>query len=111
MLYKFPRRWDTETCTSFLQRVVIIHSILYYELDNPLISDKSYDEVSKQLLEYQKDANIDATQYGYMMYDFDGNTGFDLYTRLNDSDRKYLRHIASRLAGVKTKKKKKGKLF
>ena len=46
-----------------------------------------------------------------MMYDFDGNTGFDLYTRLNDSDRKYLRHIASRLAGVKTKKKKKGKLF
>lgn len=47
------------------------------------------------------------------MCDFDGTTGFDLYERLNDYDKKYLMSIAIHYCTNKVKhtKKKKGGLF
>ena len=120
-MQRFPRRWDKKTCMDFLQRKIIINSILYYELDNPLMNDKEYDELSRQLVELHKEVDIESTQYGYVMYDFDGSTGFDLYSRLNDKDKKYLlsmaHHllsIAQHIGGIKQiekPKKKKGALF
>lgn len=112
---KLPRRWDNITKVSFLQRAVIINSILYYELDNPKMTDKGYDELCKQLVTLQKEINVDDTQYGYAFYDFDGSTGFDLYGRLNEKDRLYLFNIACHIGGKakkeKPKKKKIGGLF
>ena len=34
------------------------------------------------------------TQYGYAFYDFDGTTGFDLYHRLNRTDKEMIKKIA-----------------
>lgn len=115
---KFPRRWNKITCINFLQRKIIINAILYYELNASPLSDKEYDELSRQLVEMQKDIDIkNNTQYGYIMYDFDGTTGFDLYHRLNEHDQKYLIGIARMATNYITpkisslKKKRKGGLF
>ena len=116
-MQKFPRRWDKITCINFLQRKIIINAILYYELNTSPLSDKEYDELSRQLVWLQKDIDIQQTQYGYVMYDFDGTTGFDLYSRLNEHDKKYLMSIARMATNYITpkistlKKKRKGGLF
>ena len=112
----FPRRWDKITCINYLQRKIILNAIAYYELDTSPLSDKEYDELSRQLVEMQKDIDINNTQYGYIMQDFDGTTGFDLYHRLNQKDREYLLKIACaglcvRKQHKQDKKKKKGGLF
>ena len=83
----FPRRWDKITCIDFLQRKIILNSIAYYELNTSQLTDKQYDELSRQLVDMQKEVDIKDTQYGYVFYDFDGTTGFDLYHRLNDKDK------------------------
>lgn len=117
MEQRFPRRWDKKTCIDFLQRKIIINAILYYELNDNKLSDKQYDELSKQLVRMQAELSPEhlmETQYGYVMYDFDGTTGFDLYHRLNEKDRTYLYNIACHLStGIKVAKvkKKKGALF
>ena len=117
-MQRFPRRWDKITCINFLQRKIIINSIAYYELDNPVLSDKQYDELCKQLVSLQEDIDLNLTQYGYCMSGFDGSTGFDLYGKLNDHDKDYLMKLAMiGLEKVKVKeekvkkKKRKGGLF
>ena len=113
-MQRFPRRWDKVTCINFLQRKIILNAIAYYELDSPKLSDREYDELSRQLAELQKDIDIQQTQYGYVMYDFDGTTGFDLYHRLSLSDKKYFMNIALNIFGGNNKpvtRKKKGGLF
>ena len=113
-MQRFPRRWDKITCINFLQRKIILNCIAYYQLNTNKLTDKEYDELSKQLVSLQKDININDTQYGYVMYDFDGTTGFDLYDRLNASDKQYLMNIACHVLQVSTRKsktKKKGGLF
>lgn len=112
-MQKFPRRWDKITCINFLQRKIILNAIAYYELDSPRLSDREYDELSHQLVELQQSIDIRETQYGYVMYDFDGTTGFDLCSRLNEKDKRYLMQIARYIFGHKSesKRKKKGGLF
>ena len=117
-MQRFPRCWDKITCINFLQRKIIINSIAYYELDNPVLSDKQYDELCKQLVFLQDDIDLNLTQYGYCMIGFDGSTGFDLYGKLNDHDKDYLMKLAMlglgkvKVKEEKVKKKKiKGGLF
>ena len=112
-MQRFPRRFDKITCINFLQRKIILNAIACYELDSPRLSDREYDELSHQLVELQKDIDIHETQYGYLMYDFDGTTGFDLYSRLNEKDKRYLMQLARYIFGSKldSKRKKKGGLF
>lgn len=113
-MQRFPRGWDKITCINYLQRKIILNSIAYYELNTSKLTDREYDKLSKQLVVLQKDIDIQQTQYGYVMYDFDGTTGFDLYHRLNLSDKKYLMNIALNIFGGNNKpvtRKKKGGLF
>lgn len=114
-MQKFPRRWDKKTCINYLQRKIILNSIAYYHLNTNKLTDKEYDELCRQLVEMQKDFDIDSTQYGYVFYDFDGSTGFDLCDRLTPHDREYLLHIAKLVCYDKPvslqKTFKKGKLF
>lgn len=97
-MYRFNPYWTDEMRISFLQRVILIHSYLYYERDCSVWSDKKYDEVAKQLallLEpYTKQWIKNKTQYGYAFYDFDGSTGFYLFHRLDRKDRKQIAGIA-----------------
>lgn len=100
-MYRFPCYWSDKLIINFLQRVILIHSYLYYEGDSPRWTDKHFDEIAKQLVREQgyhtKMWIKNHTQYGYCMYDFDGTTGFDLWSRLNKVDKKYISNIAMRL--------------
>ncbi len=83
-----------------LERIIILHSIIYYEKDESVISDKKFDKLAKLLarkIQQHGEKRIRKTQYGYVFYDFDGTTGFDLTSRLNDSDRVYLTNLAEHI--------------
>ena len=89
--------WSDSAKISYLQRRIIIWSIMYYECDESCVPDYVYDSVSHQLVELQKNANeeeVRASTYYYAMHDFDGSTGFDIPSRLTKKDRKYLTHLA-----------------
>lgn len=91
------RYWDDDVKISYLQRRVIVYSILYYEMNESCISDKEYDELSKQLVHLQRSVDkgvLEKTQYYYVMHDFDGTTGFDIYDRLNEHDKEYLMTVS-----------------
>lgn len=96
-MYTFPAYWTDKLKIDFLQRVVLIHSYLYYEEDSPKWSDKKFDEIAKQLVEEQSKYSERTlrinTQYGYVFYDFDGTTGFDLWYRLVTEDRRKILSI------------------
>lgn len=72
-------------------------------LDNSIWPDSKYDEIARQLVQYQRRLIeyqiIKYTQYGYVFYDYDGTTGFDLYYRLNKNDKKRISEIAQYLIG------------
>lgn len=85
---------NLERC-SFLQRKIIINSIIYYELNDNVISDKQFDKMCKNLLRgIQFTKNYQRSDYFYVFYDFDGSTGFHLYHRLEEDDKEYLMHLA-----------------
>lgn len=89
--------WSNSTKISYLQRRIIIWSIIYYEYDESCVSDCEYDSVSHQLVELQKQATkeeFEKSTYYYAMYDFDGSTGFDIPSRLTEDDHEYLFHLA-----------------
>ncbi len=113
---KFPRRWSLKDKVEFLQRKIIINSILYYYRDTNFITDNQFDEISAYLVNLQSQIDIEETMYGYIFYDFDGTTGFHLYDRLTEKDKTYLDNIVNRILilGRKTDKRKvskKGALF
>jgi hypothetical protein len=94
-MQKFPDGWDLKTKINFLQRKVILNCIAYYMFDKSPLSDYYYDTMCKQLVGLHKEyGDISDTKYGYVMRDFDGSTGYDLYYRLNEEDRAYLYNIA-----------------
>lgn len=89
--------WSDATKMSYVQRRVIVASIQYYVLGEGIIPDQVYDGFSHQLVKmmekYSKET-CERSQYWYCMYDFDGSTGFDLYSRLTKKDQEYLMLIA-----------------
>lgn len=90
--------WSNTTKISYLQRRIIVWSIMYYEHDQSCVSDYEYDSVSHQLAELQKEVTQEEWErstYYYAMYDFDGSTGFDIPGRLTEKDRQYLTNIAN----------------
>lgn len=97
-LNKLPiKYWSIKTKIEYIQRRIIIYSIMYYNLNTSCITDKQYDKLSQQLIELMNSTDksiLEQTQYYYCMYDFDGSTGFDIPDRLNKSDKEYLTNIA-----------------
>lgn len=98
-MYNFPVYWNDSLKISFLQRVVLIHSYIYYELNNSIWSDKHFDEVAKQLTimqnNYSKSWIKKHSQYGYAFMDFDGTTGFDLWERLTKRDKRVIMNLSN----------------
>lgn len=90
--------WSNAAKASYLQRQIIVYSIMYYERSESCVSDRHYDNISSQLVKLMQDSTkqeMENTQYWYAMYDFDGSTGFDIPSRLTEHDHKYLSAIAS----------------
>lgn len=93
----FPDTFTEVDKINHLQRKIILNSIMYYNYNKSFLTDYYYDQMSHQLVELQKEYNSQKgksvkkdTRYGYMMHDFDGSTGFDLYNKLNEEDEKNL---------------------
>ena len=88
--------WSMKTKIEYLQRRIIVWSILYYDFDFSAISDYDYTCIAFQLAEMQNKNKTDAekTKYWYAFYDFDGSTGYHLYGRLSEEDKKHLSRIA-----------------
>ena len=96
--------WDDITKCNYLQRQIIIHSIIYYELNDNVISDKDFDTICKQLIKIQKgmlENEYKKTEYYYVFKEFTGETGFYLYGKLNKKDKEYLLNIARRVILLK----------
>lgn len=101
-----------------VQRWILIASWIYYEGDDSMVDDKFYDRIAYRLVDLQKNFPGDVqteTAYGYAFYDFDGTTGFDLFSRLTDKDKEKISHHAMHILKfmredrAKATKKKKGK--
>jgi hypothetical protein len=78
----------------------LVESYIYYELDTNAVSDLVYDSNSKQLVGLQKQDRgaFKQSHYYYAFYDFDGSTGFDLFSRLNKADKEIVQRIAEYVA-------------
>lgn len=91
--------WSETTKISWLQRAVVIHSLLYYRYNESIIQDSDYDLLCVQLLEMQSKLSEkevrEKTTYGYAFYDFDGSTGFDVVSRLTALDFRIVEIIAN----------------
>lgn len=85
--------WSDAMKISRLQRRILVYSFMYYEMNESCVSDGEYDLQSYQLLELMNKAtpeDLEKTDYWYCMKDFDGNTGFDLFSRLTSRDREVI---------------------
>lgn len=91
--------WSDKTKISYLQRRVLVYSIMYYQYNESCVTDMFYDQISEQLVELQH-SNPKAfkqSEYYYAMYDFDGTTGFDIPNRLSKADKNKLSTIANQV--------------
>lgn len=98
-LSKLPcKYWSDSAKISYLQRRIIVWSIMYYEHDESCVPDHVYDSVSYQLVELQSNTSkeeFEKSTYYYAMHDFDGSTGFDIPSRLTKEDYEYLNRLAN----------------
>ena len=83
---------------NFLQRGIIVHSYLYYELDSSIISDQAFDKKSRELVAL-KNAYPDlwkTSEYYHIFGDeYTGATGFHLYYGLTKMQQEKIRSIAN----------------
>lgn len=97
-MQQFKENWSVEDKASFLQRKIILASIMYYIHNESLMEDYEYDKECYQLVELQKQCDLSNTTYGYAFEDFDGSTGMHLYRALKPVDQKYLEQLGMYLA-------------
>lgn len=89
--------WSIKLKLEYLQRQIMVHSILYYEMHESVIEDFRFDQLCRQYMEMVKHAGSipEKTQYWYVFRDFDGMTGYYIYDRLALADKDYLSFIAN----------------
>lgn len=95
--YLPTKYWNNKTRIEYIQRRIIVFSIMYYELNESPLNDKQYDSIAYQLVEYMNTTPkkiLEKTRYWYVFNDFDGSTGFYLQYRLNKEDKENLLKIA-----------------
>ena len=94
-----PEDLTIQEYIDFLQRFIILHSYIYYELDNNYISDMEYDKKSKELVQYKNeypDLWKSSMYYKQFGDDYNGATGFTLYHDLDDEQKKIIRSLLPR---------------
>lgn len=82
-----------------LQKWILVHSYLYYQLDKSIVTDYMYDMNCKQLAELME-ANkkvAKKARYRKCFDGFDGSTGFHLVHRLAEGERARLGFFAKGL--------------
>ena len=87
----------TQEYIDFLQRFIILHSYIYYELNDNVISDKDYDARAKELVKYKNeypDLWKSSEYYKQFGDDYSGATGFTLYHDLDEKQKLMIQVIA-----------------
>ncbi len=98
--YTSTRYWSNKTRIEYIQRRIILFSIMYYQLNDSIVSDNQYNNISKQLVNLMSQTDksiVKKTKYYYVFKDFDCSTGFDLYYKLNPVDKDYLYTMATQI--------------
>lgn len=81
----------------YMQRRIVVYSIVYYELNQNIISDHDFDMLCNQYIKFVTRMTLDdlkSTRYYYLFKDFDGSTGFHLCHNMTLDDQRYLYMIA-----------------
>jgi len=80
--------FTTKDKIELLQRWLLVHGYIYYELNDNVIEDHLYDSNSMQLLRYinKYPKTFKRSRYYKAFIDFDGSTGFGLYEKLDLDD-------------------------
>ena len=87
---------STQEHIDWLQRYIIVHSYIYYEIGDSVISDREYDIKSKELVKYKDEypelwkSSMYYKQFGD---DYNGATGFTLYHDLDDRQKEIIHSI------------------
>ena len=92
--------WSLKTRIEYIQRKILICSIVYYELNSNIMTDNDYNIISQQLSKLMTKTDISivkSTRYYYVFKDFSSSTGFDLYSNLNKADKQYLYDLSCML--------------
>lgn len=91
--------WSKKSKIQMLEYWIIVHSLIYYQYDMNIVSDRMYDNNCMQLVQaiekYPED--FKQTEYYYCFEDFDGSTGFDLHAKLTNDHRRKFMHVAEML--------------
>lgn len=88
----------TQNYIDFLQRYIIVHSYIYYELNDNYISDKDYDAKAKELTKYRNEYPElwkNSMYYKQFGDDYNGATGFTLYHDLDDHQKQIIKSIVN----------------
>ena len=99
---------STQTYIDYLQRCVIVHSYIYYELDNNVLTDKEYDTMARELSRLREEhPDLWKNSYYYKQFgdDYNGATGFNLYHELDDRQKEIIRYIAHVIITEKKRRK------
>lgn len=95
-----PVYWSDKLKLEYLQRQIIVHSILYYEMHENVIEDFQFDSLCRQYIEMSQNTDASVTQYFYVFRDFTGETGFYIYDRLKKPDKARLTLIAGHVLNL-----------
>lgn len=96
---------NTQEYINFLQRYIIVHSYIYYHLNDIIISDREYDLKSKELTRYKNEYPelwLNSMYYEQFGDDYNGSTGFTLYDDLDEHQKEIVRSIVN---SIKNKNK------
>ena len=66
---------------------VLIHSYIYYELDDNIISDDTWKMWSLDIVENKHQPYFKELKYHEIFEDFDGSTGFHLAKQIDEDGR------------------------
>ena len=85
---------------NFWQRYIIVHSCIYYRLDNNIISDREYDKKSLMLVEMKNkypEEWKNSEYYEQFTDEYCGNTGFDLIETLTPKQLEIIQSVINRI--------------
>lgn len=101
MTMKFHKPYTIVEKIQLLQRWILVQSFAYYELNENIASDFSYDANAMQLAELMQDWPKESKRSRYYDYFYDYcqdddihyTSGFDLLERVKKTDNELYRHI------------------
>lgn len=91
-----------------LERSILVHSYIYYELNENVLPDYKYDHNTRQLLDFKREYPDDFKKSRYYSYfdNFESGTGFDLVSRMKNDKVLYSKIARDAYLAVRYKNEK-----